>query len=258
MDIKNFIWEEMTKPEMYGIFHIVALVITIFLSALIIIGRHRFTERKIRTILFVFWITVVVFELIKQIRCSYTPGESWEYDWYYFPFQFCSTILYSLPLALFVPHKVFRDFMYSFIATFNLFAGLAVMLYPATVFTETIFINIQTMLHHGIMVLSGILMYAVRAVKADYKTPLKGTAVFSAFIATAITLNIIFKDKDGFNMFYIDIEGCELPLLGSIFETVPYIVFLLIYIIGFAVAASLVFLAALGIIKLSKKVRKIS
>ncbi len=258
MDIFNFIYETMTKPELYGIFHIISLLITVSFCAIIILKRHSFDEKKVKGLLLIFWLTVVVFEIIKQIRFSYTIGEGWEYDWYYFPFQFCSSIFYSLPLALFIPNRRFKDFMYSFIATFNLFAGVIVMLYPSTVFIETTFINVQTMMHHGIMILSGVLMYAAGLVKLDFKTPLKGTAVFSCFIVTALALNIIFKDKDGFNMFYIDVEGCELPLLGTIFDIAPYPVFLLVYIVGFAICATVVFLAAYGILKLPKKGEKIS
>ena len=247
----DILWAEMEKPGMYGIFHIISLLLVIGVCVFAVIMREKITKATVTRTLLAVWIIAVVFEIIKQINFSYSPdtGE-WSYQWYAFPFQFCSSMMYVLPFAVFIRNERVRDFAYSFLMSYNIFAGLAVMLYPATVFVEDICINVQTMVHHGSMLIIGVLLYAVKAVKIDYKLILKATAVFAMLVAAALILNGIFADKDGFNMFYVDTEGCELPILGMLFGKVPQPVFVLIYIVGFAACATLIMLLMTLIFKL--------
>ena len=253
----DFLWAKMEEPGMYGAFHIIALLLVIGICILTVVMRDRITKKAVTRTLLAVWIIAVVFEIIKQINFSYSPDTNeWSYQWYAFPFQFCSSMMYVLPFAVFVRNEKVRDFAYSFLMSYNVFAGLAVMLYPATVFIEDICINVQTMVHHGTMLIIGVLLYAVKAVKIDYKLILKATAVFSVLIITAIILNGVFADKDGFNMFYIDTEGCELPVIGMLFGKVPQPVFVLIYIVGFAACASVITLLMTFIFFLVNKKKK--
>jgi len=244
---------------MYGWFHVMCIVMVVVLSLLIIIRRKRISEAMVGRSLFVFWFLVAIFEFIKQINFSYSPtSDMWSYQWYAFPFQFCSSILYVLPVALIVKNERVKDFIYSFLASFNLFAGVAVMIYPSTVFIEDVCINIQTMVHHGLMVVTAVLLFATRKVIPSPKTALKGLAVFSVLVGVAFSLNLIFKSKPDFNMFYIDVEGCHLPVLNMIFDSVPYPVFLLCYFFGFTVCALVVVMIAKlissGVNNLSKRI----
>ena len=244
----HFLWIKMEKPTVYGAFHICCLIILVFLCLVAVWKRKSFDEKKLDRVLLTFWIIAVSFEVIKQINFSYSPSsDEWSYQWYAFPFQFCSSMMYVLPFAVFVKNKRVREYVYSFLMTYNLFAGIGVMLYPSTVYIEDACINVQTMVHHGLMVLIGVLLYAVKAVKLDYKTVLRGTAVFSILVGTALVLNKIFESKDGFNMFFIDVEGCEIPVLSLFSGKVPTPVFLLIYIVGFTVCAAIIAILAYGI-----------
>ena len=67
--------------------------------------------------------------------------------------------------------------------------------------------------------------------------------MYARFTAEGIT-------HTSFNMFYISRHyDCSLPLLSAIYPKVPYPVFLLIYLLGFAVVAGLIFLAVKGCIR---------
>ena len=257
----DFLWATMTRPILYGWYHILCLALVAIACIFIVVKRNTLTERAVWRTLLAFWLVVVVFEIVKQINFSYSPTSGdWTYQWYAFPFQFCSSIIYVLPLAVFIKNETFRSFMYSFLATYNLFAGIAVMLYPSTVFIDVTYINIQTMVHHGLMVIVGVLMYATGMVKFNFKTIAKAVAVFAGLLAVAFALNKVFDDKSGFNMFFIDIEGCELPVLNIISQNAPYPVFLLCYIIGFTICAAIILglakLVSLAIEKIEKKTAK--
>ena len=231
----------MKIPYFFSWFHVLCLSMLIALAALIIARRRYITEKLTDRILLGFWITVTAFEIIKQICFSYSPlTDTWAYQWYTFPFQFCSSILYVLPVALFFKSKKLKDFIYCFMATYNLFAGIAVMLYPGDVFTSNPVINVQTMVHHGLMILSAVLIVATRRIELNPKTVLKGFPVFTVLISIAMIFNKVFASKPGLNLFYIDVEGCHLPILNLVSGNVPYVVFLIIYFIGFTLCAFVV------------------
>jgi hypothetical protein len=143
----------------------------------------------------------------------------------------------------------------------GLFAGAGVMLYPATVFTETIGINFQTMIHHGAMVVVAVMLYASGKVPISYKTALRGIPVFLILVALALIMNLLygqFGDPDySFNMFFISpYGGGELPIFTEIQEAVPYPIFLSLYIIGFTIVAFLMPLLALLLHKAMGKIDK--
>jgi len=82
--------------------------------------------------------------------------------------------------------------------------------------------------------------------------------MFLVLICAAQMLNAVvptFTDET-FNMFYISWKfDCTLPVLSAIYPKVPYVVFLLLYIIGFSIAAAIVMSVAYGIKMLYGKIK---
>ena len=145
--------------------------------------KHRNDQEKLvrftRIVVLTYSILGIILEIYKQLNFSFnsTSGE-WSYQWYAFPFQFCSTPMYVGLIAGCCKEGGFQKFLYSYLATFALFAGLSVMFYPGDVFTRTIGINIQTMVCHGGMVVMGIYLWFSKQVKFEFKTILKALSVF--------------------------------------------------------------------------------
>lgn len=257
---------KMTTPTIYSWFHIMWLIIVIAFVALVVLKCKNISDKTFRIIILSTAIGLIAFEIYKQLNFSYDPSiDTWDYQWYAFPFQFCSSPMYVLLLAGIIKDGKFRDYLCSFMATFGLFAGIAVMLYPATVFIKTIGINIQTMVHHGSMVVIGVLMYVSGRAKIEHKTVLKGAAVFGVIVVMALIMNTLFYyfgDGSTFNMLFIGpfAESCTLPLV-EIFYTpvcesvILYILFLLIYVVGFTLAGYVMSLFAMLIAYLARKKR---
>lgn len=164
--------------------------------------------------------------------------------------------MYIALLASLTRNKKLRDSLIAFLGTFGLFAGLAVMLYPMTVFISTIGINIQTMVHHGSMAAMGIALLSTQ-VKLESKTILKASLVFSVLVSIAVILNAVHNawiEQGTFNMFFINpILRNDLPILSLIQPLVPHIVFLFIYILGFMFVSYLVLLIGILCFKPSVK-----
>jgi hypothetical protein len=251
---------KMQEPNSFGWYHLLCLAIVVALCALIICKRKSFTPQRIRLNIGIAALLLILFEVYKQLNFSYNAeNDRWGYQWYAFPFQFCSTPMYVMLAATFLKNGKVQRSLYSFLATYGFFAGLAVMCYPNDVFIETIGINVQTMVHHGFMVVVGVFMYATGAVKISHKTILHALPTFAALVAIALTANILYwhvgDRNQTFNMFFISpYYACTLPVLSAISETVPYFVFLACYILGFSIAGYVVSLLPMATVKISTKV----
>ena len=258
---------DMTTPSLYGIWHIAFFLLTIVCTVLLVWKFRDTSDKTLRRLLLVVWITLVVLEAYKQLVYSMhvTDGvASWRYQWYAFPFQFCSTPLYALPFIIFTKESRLRDAFMGFLATFSLFGGLAVMIYPGDVFIETIGINIQTMVHHGSQIVIGIFLVAYNRRRMNLGFFLVGLIPFYAFSALAMALNLgahaaltaAHMEDTVFNMFFISpYHDCTLPVLEAIYPQVSYPVFLLLYLVGFTIVAAVIYGIEKGIVTLAARGR---
>lgn len=254
----------MECPTNYGWFHIMFLIIIIVGTFIICKFFKNCSEKTVNILLFIFWAVVFLLEVYKQLEFSFTYSDEvakWDYQFYAFPFQFCSSQLYILPFIFLLKDSKIRDGMILFTITFLFFGGLAVCIYPNNVFVETIGINIQTMIHHGTQLLLGIFLFIRYGEKLNLMNYLRGVVVFLCLLFIALSLNIIvykmlqsIGNDEKFNMFYISpYFECQLPILSIIQSKTPYLVFLLIYMFGFVFIAFILYVVELKIYKLIDK-----
>jgi len=255
---------QMTRPESYGWFHLLWFAISILAAVVLCITHKKGDDRRVRRIVLITAIIVTVLEVYKQINYSfsYENGIAFKYQWYIFPWQFCSTPMYIGLLAGLTKKGFVHHAANAYLATFAFFAGAAVMVYPNDVFIETIGINIQTMVCHGSMITIAIYLLYTGYVKANLKSFLQAVSVFAVTVGIAVILNEIAHaagiTKDHFfNMFYIS-PHCDphLPVYSDVQRAVPYPLDLIIYIAGFSAASGIILLATKGISLLSGKLRK--
>ena len=200
----TFFASEMEKPTNFGWFHIMFIAIALTATVLICVFLRNAKDKTFRAILFACWVVIVVLEIYKQLisALTYDPENNriiWNYIWRTFPFQLCSTPLYVLPFIVFLPKGHVRDAMMAFMAFFSLFGGLGVFAYPGNVFVETIGINLQTMVHHGLQVVLGIYIAVYTRKKFGIMYYLKGAIVFAALIVIALIMNVV-----GYNLLLLN------------------------------------------------------
>lgn len=260
IDILVILDSRMQRPGIYGPFHLIAFALTLIIAAAMCIGLKNVRDRAFRRIMFVFWLILLLFETYKQINFSfnYNAGDPyWDYQWYAFPFQSCSAVLYVLPfIFLSRQGSAVRRAACSYLSFYSFFAGFAVMFYPSTVFTDVIGINIQTMVWHGSQIIIGRYLIAYNRRELNFRYFASGIPVFLILLAVATALNLIAPrfTSETFNMFFISpYFPSTLPILSIVWEKAPWPVFMLIYIIGFTLSAFLVYSIARAIIRGSKK-----
>ena len=260
--IYEFFKTPMTTPTLYGWFHLLFVALSILAGVLLCVTHKKGNDARVRRAVFVTGVLVVVLELYKMFAMNFfIEGDRlvFDFQWYIFPFQFCSTPMYiALLTGLFRRGRVHRSLM-AFLATYAIFAGVCILVYPGIVFTGTAGINIQTMICHGSMLSIGIYLYGSGYVKAENKTLLRALPVFASCAGIALALNEIIYytvdlGNDSFNMFYFSrhFPG-TLPLYSDLQKMVPYPVALVVYLAVFTLAAYLMLLAAKGIGALGRK-----
>lgn len=259
----------MAEPVSYGWFHILSILVVISATAVICKLFKDCPDKTVRLISAIVWGVMLVLEIYKQLIFGFGVEDgrlTWDYAWYAFPFQFCSSPLYILPIIAFAKNEKIREACIFYMMTFSLFAGLAVFCYPNDVFVETIGINVQTMIHHGSQILMGV-FFAVRYRRElNLKRFAGGFAVFVAMVLVAMVLNVSVYHilnashiDETFNMFYISpYFDCTLPLLSLIWGHIPYLAFVMVYFFGFILCSLIVYGISKGIIIGAEKIyRKI-
>lgn len=250
----EFLDTSMPTPQPYGVFHLFWFALAIIVGILLSI-HCKDTARYARRIVFITAVIVTLLEIYKQINYTFSfdgTAVSADYQWYAFPWQFCSTPMYIGLLAGFTRGKV-HESLCAYLATFAVFAGACVMFYPNDVFISTIGINIQTMICHGSMLTIGIYLLATGYVELTHKTILKAIPIFAAAVAVAVVLNEVayatgLLESETFNMFFVS-PHCDphLPVYSIVQQYVAFPWCLIIYIAAFTLAAYLMLLIAMGI-----------
>ena len=254
---------KMNTPQPYGWFHLLCCALTIIAAIIIcILCKHK-TRRQVIAIVFGTAIIVAILEIYKQINFTFSfDGKEITSDflWFAFPWQFCSMPMYvGLLAGIFRKGKI-HESLCAFLATYSIFAGVCVMVYPVTVFVDTIGINIQTMVCHGSMITIGVYLLYTGYVKMEHKTILKALPVFVIAVFIATIMNEIayytgLLKTDEFNMFFIS-PHCDpsLPVYSIVQEIVPYPLCLFIYVAAFTLAAYVMLLISMLVRTVIKRI----
>ena len=260
----RFFDSKMTQPQPYGVFHLAWFAFSILAGIFLCATHKKGDGERVRRTVLITAILVTLLEIYKQINYSfsYEDGISFYYQWYAFPWQFCSTPMYVGLIAGFTKKGFIHRAANAYLATYALFAGAAVMVLPTSVFVKTIGINIQTMICHGSMITVAIYLLYTGYVQANWRSFLRAVCVFACTVGIAVILNEVgyrtgLTEEHYFNMFYIS-PYCDphLPVYSDVQRVVPYPFSLIIYIAGFSAAAGILLLATRGIQKLAHKKAK--
>ena len=252
---------QMERPPSWGWFHLLFWGLIILFAVLLCVLHKREDPERVRKTVLAVAITVIILEIYKQINYSfsYADGIHFDYQWYIFPWQFCSTPMYVGLLAGIIRKGKIHDALCAYLATYAMFAGLCVMIYPNDIYTTTLGINIQTSVCHGTMISIAIYLLYSGHVKLQHKTILKAMSVFACVMGIAMIFNeIAYKSglEETFNMFYISpYYPPHLPVYSSVQASVPFPFCTIIYFAAFSLAAYLMLLMSMGIQKIVLMIR---
>jgi len=259
-----FLQTEMKEPVAFGWFHCLWLIIC-FVTICVLYKRKRYyCERQLKFVLGSYGIVALTLEILKQITWSFNYDflsniSMWDYEWYAFPFQLCTTPIFVSLICLFLKKGNIRDSLLSYMSYITILGSISTMILPDSCFVSDILVNIHTMwLHLGSFVVSVYLLMN-KEITVDLKAIKRAILVFLIFIALALVFNVIVYNSgvlngETFNMFYISPYFISsLPVFDIIQQKVPYIIFLLIYICAIILGAFVIY----GMATILKKFKKI-
>jgi len=236
-----FLKGTMTTPTSYGWFHLMWIILVIISIILLYNKKKKHSEKKLKIVLFTYGIIALILELLKQLIWSFnydsiTNVVTWDYQWYAFPFQLCTTPIFVSLICTFIKDGKVRNSLLSYMAFITILGSIVTVLMPDSCFTSDILVNIHTMwLHCGSLVIS-VYILITNKVELNLNNIKKAIKVFIIFVGLALCLNILIYNTgilngETFNMFYISpYFDSTLPVFDIIYKYVPYIVFLIIYI----------------------------
>lgn len=262
-----FLEVEMVTPKPYGVFHLLWIAFTIAVIMFLCFVRKKHSEKRLKWILGIYGMVAFILEALKQLIWSVEYNEGlgefiWDYQWYAAPFQLCTMPIYVCLICIFLNKCKVRDALLSFVAYTTILGSITSAIIPDQLFVSEILINVHTMwLHLGSLVVSVYLLMS-REVKINIKSLFMGIIVFLIVVVIANTLNIVIYNSgalngETFNMLYISpYFESTLPVFNSIYNNVPYVVFLALYIVALSLGSYIIFGIAKCISKINCKVAK--
>ncbi len=266
-EILTFLEAEMVTPKPYGVFHLLWLGLIIAVIIFLCFARKKHSEKRLKWILGMYGVTAFILEALKQLIWSVEYNAElnsfvWDYQWYAAPFQLCTMPIYVCLICMFLNKCKIRDALLAFVAYTTILGSIASAITPDQLFVSDILINVHAMfLHLGSLVVSVYLLMSGE-VKINIKSLLMALVVFLIVIVIANTLNIVIYSSgvlngETFNMLYISpYFESTLPVFDSIYNNVPYIVFLALYIVALCLGSYIIFIIAKCISKISCKIAK--
>lgn len=229
----------------YGVLHVCFLVLSVVAGVWLVKRYPSPDGARVRRVLFVTAVACLLLEVYKQTVYSFSfDGDEvrFRYQWYVFPFQFCSTPMY-VGLLEGVSRGRLHERLSAYLASYAVVAGGVVMVYPAEVLTDVIGVNIQTMVCHGSMISIGIFLLRSGYVPTTTVSFKKAVPVFLAVVGMAAVMNeaayrLGVTDHGEFNMFYISpYEQTKVPILSALQRAFPVPVPQVMYLVLFSVLA---------------------
>ena len=252
--IVTWINTEGEEPAAFGSLHVL-FILSVIAFSLILFLRFRDTDdRTFRILIGVMFGVMLLGEILKQTLMNISVEEGkiiYAYNWTDFPFLLCSKPLYVLPYLSFLPDSRLRDFAASYMMTVGLIGGIAVYLTPKTVFGSRVFLNFQTMIHHGIQIIAGVYTAIYYRRRLNRRFYFDGMSVFAVMFVIANLLNTVGYDillangliyeGEAFNMFYISPRADQsVPVLSDFLKSMPSIVYILGYFVFLAIGAFII------------------
>lgn len=262
-----FLQGEMETPKAFGWFHLLWIFLVIISILILYKIRNKHNEKQLKVVLFIYGIVALLLELVKQIIWTFNYDVSlnlvtWDYQWYAFPFQLCTTPIFISIICIFLKNNKLRKSLLSYMAFITILGSFMTIIIPDSCFVQMIEINIHTMwLHCGSFVVSVYLLLSGE-VEINKNNLINSFKVFLIFILIAEALNIIiyysgFLNGETFNMFYISpYFVSSLPVFDIIQQNVPFIIFLMIYILVIGIGSIVVYYLSYFIKKIVKRNKK--
>lgn len=254
----------MDTPKTFGGVHFVAMGAAIFLFVIITLFFRNCEQKTYRNILLTIWSVMFAMDVLRMIYMCYsvTPeGEiTWSFYWTILPFQLCDAPLYLLPVIACLKDGKLRDALSAFTYSYVLLGGLVTFINISSIATAYVFLNVQTLLHHGLQIVSAayIAVYNRRNIRIQHF--LYGAAVFIACVIFVTGYNVLLNaihPEQRVNMYFISPYQKKVsPIFNDAWMKITGIWQILFYVGGVTAFAFILFMMLYGLFYLLRRIEE--
>lgn len=191
----------MTPPAPWSAFHIVFSALGLAIAgvlAFFLAGKCK--KDAFRLILWVCGILLAVSEIYKQLFL-YQVVNGGCYDWWYFPFQLCSTPIYLCLVFPLLPRGLPRKTAATYLKSFGFLGGIMALMEPSGLMHPYWTLTLHGLLWHILLVFIALLCAASGLAGRSARDFLWAALLFSLFCLVATFINVLTGGKA--DMFYI-------------------------------------------------------
>ena len=148
-----FLQGEMNEPTAFGWFHILWLILVVIAIYVLYKRKKYYSENQLKKVLGIYGVVALILETLKQLiwAFNYVPITNivtWDYEWYAFPFQLCTTPIFVSIICFFLKKGKIRNSLLSYMAYITILGSIATIIIPDSCFVSDILVNIHTMWLH--------------------------------------------------------------------------------------------------------------
>ncbi|MBQ4108145.1 MAG: YwaF family protein [Clostridia bacterium] len=239
----------MEKPKAYGAFHLTFMIVGLFLCVLFAFLLRRASDRTNKIILFSCGAFLAVCEVYKQLFYTFYIGEG-SYQWWIFPFQLCSVPMYLCLIVPFIKSKRVSEWIYTFLATYNLLGGFIALFEPSGLSHEYVTLTLHAFIWHILLVFIGFYIIASGRAGKKISDFVMAFAILLFLSSVAEWINTDLRMYD-IKMFYISpYHSTPLAVFKSIEAKTNWLVNMVLYIFAMTAGAFVFFLVGLLVNKI--------
>ncbi len=232
------------KPEMFGTFHICALLICVIFNFFV---YHYFKDKEesfqLKSIHYC-GLFMMVMEIVKQIFCYHYVFED-RINLWFFSWQLCSTAMYCAFAITYVKRSV-QNTLLLYLATYCLFGAIMALIIPSDMLRIEIFLTCYSFLYHYLMIAIAIVSFFI--IRKREKISFYNAAILFMIMAGIgqiinIVSHMIFNDIHVEpNMFYITpYYPTTQPILNVIAERFGIFFEIIVYLALISLSSYLIY-----------------
>lgn len=195
---------EMTKPQPYGLFHIVFTFLGGGVSVFAAWKLRDVSEKAHHRILLTVGILLAMSEVYKQLFYTYYLNDG-VYKWSILPFQLCSVPMYLCLLAPRLPEGRVKQLVHEFMFSYNMLGGIMSFVVPSGLCHEYWTLTLHAFVWHMLLVFLGLYLAVSGRAGKSAGAFVDATKLFLLLCGVAVGINVALSgiSAGAVNMFYL-------------------------------------------------------
>ena len=254
----------MDTPKPFGAVHLIALGAAALLIAVLCLLFRNADNKVYRRVLLVIWGVMIVMDVLRMLHMSYAITEEgdivWGFSWSILPLQLCDAPLYLLPAIALLKEGKIRDALSAFMYSYVLLGGLVTYIGVNSIVNASVFLTVQTLLHHGLQIVSCTFIAVHERGRMRLKLFLWGAMVFILSVIAVTIYNVTahaLHPEQGVNMYFISPYQKKVsPIFNDAWMQITGIWQILFYAGGVSAFAFILFILLYGAFYLIRRQEK--